>query len=55
MCTHILEIAEKICSRLAIIDRGRIVAMGEPGAICNSGETLDQAFIRLTERAVEKE
>ena len=55
MCTHILEIAEKMCSRLAIIDRGRIVAMGEPGAIGDTGESLDQAFIRLTERAVEKE
>jgi ABC-2 type transport system ATP-binding protein len=50
MCTHILEIAEKMCTRLAIIDRGKIVAVGAPGTIGREGETLDQAFMRLTER-----
>ncbi|HQQ24747.1 MAG TPA: ABC transporter ATP-binding protein [Methanomassiliicoccales archaeon] len=50
MCTHILEIAEKMCTRLAIIDRGKIVAVGAPGNIGGQGETLDQAFMRLTER-----
>ena len=55
MCTHILEIAEKMCSRLAIIDRGRIVAMGAPGTIGNAEESLDHAFIRLTEKAAAEE
>jgi len=50
MCTHILEIAEKMCTRIAIIDRGRIVATGGPASIGREGETLDQAFMRLTER-----
>lgn len=55
MCTHILEIAEKMCTRLAIIDRGRIVAIGAPGAIGKDGETLDQAFMRVTERQGKEE
>jgi ABC-2 type transport system ATP-binding protein len=52
MCTHILEIAEKMCTRLAIIDRGRIVAQGAPGGIGRDRETLDQAFMRLTDKGV---
>jgi len=50
MCTHILEIAEKMCTRIAIIDRGRIAAMGAPAKIGREGETLDEAFMRLTEK-----
>jgi ABC-2 type transport system ATP-binding protein len=54
MCTHILEIAEKMCTRIAIIDRGHIVADGAPGKLGREGETLDQAFMRLTEKVGEE-
>ncbi len=50
MCTHILEIAEKMCTRIAIIDHGRIVAIGPPAGVGLEGETLVQAFMRLTEK-----
>ncbi len=50
MCTHILEIAEKMCTRIAIIDRGRFVAVGTPANIGREGETLADAFMRLTEK-----
>jgi len=49
MCTHILEIAEKICTRIGIIDRGRIVAVGSPTDLRREGETLDSVFMRYTE------
>jgi ABC-2 type transport system ATP-binding protein len=52
MCTHILEIAEKVCTRIAIIDRGRIVAIGTLDELTGENETLDEAFLRLTEREV---
>ena len=50
MCTHLLEIAEKMCTRIAIIDRGRIAAIDTPSKIGREGETLDEAFMRLTEK-----
>lgn len=33
LCTHQLDEAERLCDRVAIIDRGRLVAMGKPGAL----------------------
>lgn len=50
MCTHILEIAEKLCTRLGIIHRGRIVALGRLDEIRSAqGERLEDAFMRLVE------
>jgi ABC-2 type transport system ATP-binding protein len=50
MCTHILEIAEKMCNRIAIIDHGRIVACGTLNELTQNNEGLDSAFLRLTGR-----
>jgi ABC-2 type transport system ATP-binding protein len=50
MCTHILEIAEKMCSRVGIISQGRLAAIGRQEEIVRDGEGLDGAFMRLTER-----
>ncbi len=48
MCTHILEIAEKLCTRMAIIHRGRIVALGTLDEIrSRSDERLEDVFLRL--------
>ena len=49
MCTHILEIAEKMCTRIGIINKGRIVAVGTPAELERKGETLDSVFMRYTE------
>ena len=49
--THYMEEAEKICSRIAVIDEGRTIAQGSPGELtqahpgCND---LGQLFLRLT-------
>ncbi len=48
MCTHILEIAEKMCTRIAIINRGKIVAIGTVEELRQRGEALDAAFLRYT-------
>jgi len=48
MCTHILEIAEKLCTRLAIINRGGIVAIGALDEMrSKAGERLEDVFMRL--------
>jgi ABC-2 type transport system ATP-binding protein len=49
MCTHILEIAEKMCTRIAIINRGRIAAIGTPKELERAGESLESVFMRYTE------
>jgi ABC-2 type transport system ATP-binding protein len=48
MCTHILEIAEKICTRVAIINDGKILAKGKINELKNQeNEDLENIFLRL--------
>jgi ABC-2 type transport system ATP-binding protein len=48
MCTHILEIAEKICTRVAIINEGKILAKGPIDELKQkSSEDLEKVFLRL--------
>jgi ABC-2 type transport system ATP-binding protein len=48
MCTHILEIAEKICTRVAIINGGRILAKGKIEDLKEQeNEDLENIFLRL--------
>jgi ABC-2 type transport system ATP-binding protein len=50
MCTHILEIAEKLCSRVAVIDGGRIVAEGTIDELrSREGEGLEEIFMRAVD------
>jgi ABC-2 type transport system ATP-binding protein len=52
LSTHILEVAQALCRRIAIIDRGRLVAIGtmdELRAKAGSAQgTLEDLFLRLT-------
>ena len=45
LTTHYIEEAEKLCDRVAIVDEGRIVAMGSPREI--QARTLSQSTIEL--------
>lgn len=46
--THVLEVAEKLCDRIAIIQDGRLVICGETEAV--RGDTsLEQVFLGLEE------
>ena len=50
--THILEVAEKLCDRIAIINKGKIVAMGTMEELrlhAKEKETLENIFLELTE------
>ena len=46
MCSHILEIAERLCNRLAIVNLGRIVAQGTKADLLRDGESLERVFLR---------
>ena len=49
--THVLEVAEKLCDEIAIIDGGCLVAQGslEQLRSGHQGESLEQLFLTLTD------
>ncbi len=49
-CSHILEVVERICTRIAIINEGELVIQGDISEITKhtSQPTLEQAFHKLT-------
>ena len=51
--THIMEVAEKLCDRIGIIHRGRLIAHGtleELQARDREDQSLEKIFLELTER-----
>ncbi len=48
MCTHLLEIAERLCSRIAILNKGKIIACDSIDNLkIKPTEDLGQIFFRL--------
>lgn len=50
--THVMEVAEKLCDRIAIINRGKIIALGtmeELRALAEEKGSLENIFLELTE------
>lgn len=53
VCTHDLDEAETLCSRVIMLDRGRVIADGSAAALRRrfgetAGATLEDVFLRLT-------
>jgi ABC-2 type transport system ATP-binding protein len=44
--THVLDVVERLCDSLAIVDRGRVVAQGSMADV-RAGERLEDVFVRL--------
>jgi ABC-2 type transport system ATP-binding protein len=57
LTTHYMEEADSLCSRVAIMSRGTVVAVGTPAelkaGIGAEGATLDDAFVHYTGDALE--
>ena len=57
--THIMEIAQRLCSRIGIIFEGKIVAEGDLDQLRaragEKGATLEEVFMKLTNEASEVE
>ena len=49
-CSHVLDVVERLCDRIAIINHGRLAAIGTPQELLEqTGElSLERAFNRLT-------
>jgi ABC-2 type transport system ATP-binding protein len=55
--THYMDEAERIAQRIAIIDRGKIIAQGTPGELKQQTKTtfLEDAFLALTGKTIREE
>ena len=54
LCSHVLEMAERMCNRMAIINNGKVLAAGTvKGLKTSDEETLEDVFIRLVGRSIE--
>jgi ABC-2 type transport system ATP-binding protein len=47
LTTHVLEVVERLCDPVAIIDRGKIVTSGTLDELRAGGESLEDAFVRV--------
>jgi ABC-2 type transport system ATP-binding protein len=57
LTTHYMDEAERVAHRIAIIDRGRIVAQGSPAELKlqTGADSLEQAFLALTGSSIRDE
>ena len=54
LCSHVLEMAERMCNRMAIINDGKVLAAGSVSDLkLSDKETLEDVFIRLVGRSIE--
>jgi ABC-2 type transport system ATP-binding protein len=47
LTSHVLEVVERLCDRVAIIHEGRLVMEESMAALREGSETLEDAFVRL--------
>jgi ABC-2 type transport system ATP-binding protein len=54
MSTHLLDMAERVCSRVGIVHRGELVATGTLAELRERvvpGGSLEEVFLRVTDEA----
>lgn len=47
--THVLDVAERLCNKVAIIKDGRLVAAGSMEEVVRQGQSLESVFMKVTE------
>jgi ABC-2 type transport system ATP-binding protein len=47
LTSHVLEVVERLCDRIAIIDEGKIAVAGSVEELRAGGESLEDVFVRL--------
>lgn len=43
--THVLDVAEKLCNKMAMINRGKLVVAGDMKAVLGEGNSLEEIFL----------
>jgi len=56
LTSHVLEVVERLCDRVAIINEGKIAVCRSMAEVRSGGESLEDAFVRIVgaERGVER-
>jgi len=56
LTSHVLEVVERLCDHIAIINHGIIITSGTMAALRSGGESLEDAFVRVVgaERQLER-
>jgi ABC-type multidrug transport system ATPase subunit len=52
LVTHLMEEAERLCDRVALIDQGRVVALGEPSHLAEQAATATRVRLRAPGRGM---
>ncbi|MBN1891228.1 MAG: ABC transporter ATP-binding protein [Clostridiales bacterium] len=52
--THVLEVAEKLCNKIAIIKNGELIASGDTQTV-KGNQSLEEVFLELTEEEREEQ
>lgn len=54
LSTHYMEEAERLCNRVAIMDKGKIVTVDSPSSLMAAhGGNLEEVYLKLTGRSLE--
>ena len=49
--THVLEVAEKLCDKVAIIKNGKLIRSGTMDGGASGDDTLEDVFLELEEES----
>lgn len=49
--THVLDVAERLCNKVAIIKDGSLIASGSMEEILKQGESLESIFMEVVKNA----
>lgn len=53
LTTHDMDEADRLCDRLAVLDRGQIIALDTPEHLKQAGGSMEDVFMRLTHEVEE--
>ena len=48
LTTHDMDEADRLCDRLAVLDRGQVIALDTPDHLKGVDDSLEEVFMRLT-------
>ena len=54
LTTHDMDEADRLCDRLAVLDRGAVIALDTPANLKHGGGSLEDVFMRLTHEEEEE-